>query len=573
MKKYLLIILAFLLCNMINVNGLSLSEIKETPEEQLRAGVEINQKLYSNSSQEIKKIITSDNSFVVIGKSYISEEVYYPYAALYVDERLKWEKTFTEKGAGVVSDCVIDDEIYLSIESTRDYLNYVSLLKINTSGVVLIEKEYCGYEGITAIGIHVYQNWIMMFGTTWAKKGKFAVNNSISEFYIASFIKEDLSEGIIASYGNNGENLLLDYAATNGSIYLKVRVDGNGYYTDGTNRLTFEAFFKCNHYAEWENYVPINQTELFLISDLTVNPTTNNLVYVSYNNDTTIDFRHYNNLMTKYETYSYNLVVDKALSLTMNSALSDMLLVSYRTEKEQCILVLNDDFTVRKKYQDSLSEIEYVNYLSSEDGIIYLLATFENETTCYRKAELKINDENCYVNGKVIQGKQITTYDESIFGIYEVVYQYEINGEVFEIVRSIEVPLVININDKATYDVGIALEFNGKANLDYQPITSGYKVKTEGVHYLELIGNGKTEVYSFIVRKSSVEVGSETKENNIKVEVMKKTPIITDSNSSLNDMKIEFESIPLNTNGIYISLFLGLVGLAIGMILPLRRKR
>ena len=54
---------------------------------------------------------------------------------------------------------------------------------------------------------------------------------------------------------------------------------------------------------------------------------------------------------------------------------------------------------------------------------------------------------------------------------------------------------------------------------------------------------------------------------------MKKTPIITDSNSSLNDMKIEFESIPLNTNGIYISLFLGLVGLAIGMILPLRRKR
>ena len=144
MKKYLLIILAFLLCNMINVNGLSLSEIKETPEEQLRAGVEINQKLYSNSSQEIKKIITSDNSFVVIGKSYISEEVYYPYAALYVDESLKWEKTFTEKGAGVVSDCVIDDEIYLSIESTRDYLNYVSLLKINTSGVVLIDKEYCG---------------------------------------------------------------------------------------------------------------------------------------------------------------------------------------------------------------------------------------------------------------------------------------------------------------------------------------------------------------------------------------------------------------------------------------------
>lgn len=567
--------------------------ITKIDEDEYRKGIEFSKDLFllkHNYDYHITKTIgISDNSYYLIGRVDTGNHPFrtenlpeFPYLAYYENEELIWEEVLIGWGYGVIKDALIDDEdiIIIGNYETITQANMIVIAKFNTNGV-LKDKILLGGNHISeGNSIFNYQDRYYFVGTTFANDGDFYSHHVNNQNVVVGFVnKKNFQVHEVSLLGNDGNNQLYGAQMNNDKLYIYMQFAGSGYFTNANEDGEFRAIVSYDYRLEYQNHVSLDNQYRFKKSELVI--TKDKLAIISH------DYWD-NGLMFSYYDWELNMLNETKLKLSYDEGrfydyaitIGDYITICCNMKKGNSyaykFMIFSSDWQMihQTERPSTNNDIPVSVYLIN--NIIYCssLTKWNGYQQPYLESHLhiKINDASVSFNGLYLSSRALTNNQNgSIFGKTTNLYEYSLGEYTFVLPSVIEVPVRINIVNKETYDCGLILDFNGIGYLNGEKIDAGYVCWQEGSYLLELQGVDKTLYYTFTVKKKSLGMTdiSIMEHIDFKQQYQVESPPETDK------ITIRYQEQKQSSSSyyIYILLTIAIIGVAIGLVIPQRRKK
>ena len=566
-------------------------EIIKVDKEKYHEGVEFSKDFFilnQNFDYNVEKVLSvNEHDYYIIGSIYNGNHPYetenlqeFPYIAYYENETLLWEKILDDWGYGKIRDAIIDDD-YLVITGNYEMKttkNMIVVAKFSQNGGLKDKIDFYGNGNSYGYRVFDYQDKYYFIGTTYANDGHFLSNDGNNLDIVAGFVsKDNFNEYQLNLYGNNGNNIFYDAQMLDGKLYAYLRFCGEGYFSSPLGK-DFQAILVIDEFLEYTDYLSIEEYPIKELSKMKISD--DKLVIISNNYwDYSLLFTTFDKELNFIGSRKINVCSDNSRFTNFKISFSDYITIALDIKngnkyyKQINILNYNLENIYSRRINsfsgDKITDVYLINRLVYIGGSHSKGSIFSPYLESY--VNIKIEETAISLNGIYVAGKALAPEKELMdFGTYERLYEFSCGDYTFVIPIIKEIPLIVNIDNKGVYDINVPLYFNGSGYLNNERIESGYCCPNEGTYLLEIIGNNEKSYLTFSVRKMAIDIGDITDELAVDIKFYGETEDTSSGEKTTLNL-VSPKAVDDDYN-IYISLVLGLLGIAIGFFLPFRRK-
>lgn len=545
---------------------------------------------YNMDYQVIKSIFINQSDFVTIGNIYHDNnyntqfELTYPYIQYYQNEELIWEHIL-DLEIGSFSDFVLTDYGILvlgNIVRKSDNQNII-VYEFSYEGKLLRQKEFNGEGYDSGKRIFLKDDMLMIVGQSSSNQNDYPKRQTSNIMVIfINMLYSNFNFFEMDYYGNDGYNYPVDSVMIEEDLYALIKLGGtSGYFKSSKESFNNYALLKLNKYLDLSSYYIFEEIGTY---EGIVNSGTEIIVIIN-------SLKNSQNII-KFLKLDYGLTFNEIINYTYPE--DDCFLYDFKIEHNRDTLyilgeinslsktqvmgyaVLGFDKNLDNIYHEKLDEDKNARGILIERSSIYIYGISNNKfywDYCFYvdvnplTQEVKIN--NLLLTSQPIY--KINNIDYNIFGKYQLHQHHTLDN--FSVFNTQELVIKPNINIRSNeiYDLGVKLEFNGKAYLNDYPIESGFVVNEKGKYLLEVVGKDERKLINFSVDTLSITPKEIEEEKSLIT-----TPSINSPQIS-NKYDITFNELTSPkvkaNNSIFIVLSVGLICVLAGWYLPSKKGK
>ena len=426
-------------------------------------------------------------------------------------------------------------------------------------------------------GYHIlYDNHqLFIVGLTNASHFLIDTNNISNKIFVLRLSLNYEKEKIVFLHNGDNSNLV-DACMANGMLYIQGRLAGTGEY-DTASPLPMDSIFAVSCNLDIINHKAIVRRKFLKIAcnedGLYVFGADDKL------NDLTVEeydyFLNKRNFIYLYKDKDYSILDIVVGSSSLHEPVSCSIVSKKGSDYYNSIISIDLELDVIHNEIRKGTTSSTLNAIYISNGYYYLFTNMASTKDVNKFINIKEIEGFCYANGIYCPCK-LEEINEEIYGTYKRQVTYLYNDLNIVLYQDYEIPIKVSIKDHSVYDRKIQLTFNGIGYLNNEKIESGYIVTKEGQYVLEVRGKSESKFYTFEVKTLVIA------ENDFSVEepevVINKTGGTSKSTASNNDgynsttTKVSLNNFSsTNNTNYYILIGVGILGLIIGLFIPLNR--